>query len=240
MSAISSPSDFIIYNGVKLSDFNVYVSGDATYDSPERDITTTEVPGRSGDLLVDNGRFKEVTLKYEAWIASDDFEKNIEDLRNFLGDKYGYHKLEDTYHQDEYRMAAFEGPITLSEVVTRTSGKFTLEFTCKPQRYLKSGDLPITVSSGQILYNPTLFPARPLIRVTGSGEIKIGSYSITIASHSNSYIDIDCEMMEAYCGSTDCNGLITVEPFPELVKGNNVITYTGLSSVVITPRWWKI
>jgi phage-related protein len=58
----------------------------------------------------------------------------------------------------------------------------------------------------------------------------------------NGYTDIDCEMMNCYKGSINCNGNVTMTTgnFFELKEGNNTVTYSGFSAVEITPRWWKI
>lgn len=140
---VEAPKHKITYNGVDLSTFGLYVSGNKTFDAPERDVDKVEVPGRSGDLIFDNGRFKNVELHYEyCFIASNtsDFDTNFSNLKNFLLSDPGYHRLEDTYHPDEYRMAAFLGPIEVSMDASLEIGTFDLVFDCKPQRYLKSGE----------------------------------------------------------------------------------------------------
>ena len=38
----------------------------------ERDIERKEVPGRSGDVIIDNGRYKNVTVKYSCAILPED------------------------------------------------------------------------------------------------------------------------------------------------------------------------
>ena len=48
------------FNGRSSSEFGVYISGGGTYNAPERDVEFMAMPGRSGDLLIDNGRFKNI------------------------------------------------------------------------------------------------------------------------------------------------------------------------------------
>lgn len=38
----------------------------------ERDIERKEVPGRSGDVIIDNGRYKNITVKYSCAILPED------------------------------------------------------------------------------------------------------------------------------------------------------------------------
>ena len=92
------------------------------------------------------------------------------------------------------------------------------------------------------IYNPTLFNSNPLIRVTGSGTVSIGDNTITIAS-GYTYVDIDSEIQDCYCGTQNANSLVTFSnrKFPELQPGINGISLgTGVTSVQITPRWFRL
>lgn len=92
------------------------------------------------------------------------------------------------------------------------------------------------------IYNPTLFTSKPLIRVTGSGTVSIGDNTITIAS-GYTYVDIDSEIQDCYCGIQNANSLVTFSnrKFPELQRGINGISLgTGVTSVQITPRWFRL
>ena len=66
----------IIIAGRDLADFGVYISGNGTYNAPARDVKSVAIPGRNGELTLDNGRFKNVTVKYPAFIV-EDFGRNV-------------------------------------------------------------------------------------------------------------------------------------------------------------------
>lgn len=53
---------YFVFNGHSSADFDLYINGGETYNFPERDVELLEIPGRSGALTVDNGRYKNVTL----------------------------------------------------------------------------------------------------------------------------------------------------------------------------------
>ena len=97
---------YLTIDGVSSEDFNIWISGGATFDSPKRDYETVQVPGRDGDLVFDNGRYENQSLKYPAFITRD-FKKNIDNFTDFISSLRGYKRLEDTYHPDEYLMALF-------------------------------------------------------------------------------------------------------------------------------------
>ena len=80
------------------------------------------------------------------------------------------------------------------------------------------------------------------MRIYGTGTVRIGDNIITITG-SDTYIDIDCELMEAYKGGTNKNQFVSFSQndFPVLKPGNNNIVLGGsVTSVEITPRWWTI
>ena len=231
--------NYLIFNGKSTKDFGVYISGLNTYNAPERDVEIISVPGRNGDLTIDNGRYKNITVSYPAFIY-DQFDQNVEGLRNYLLSQRGYVRLEDTYHPNEYRLARFKGEFSAKPVDWLEAGEFELEFDCYPQRFLKSGEQTITFEAADSLFNEHM-PSKPVIRAYGTGSLTINGVSVLITS-ANVYTDIDCDLEEAYKGSTNCNGNIVLNngKFPVLDSGSNSISISNLTKIEITPRWWVL
>lgn len=233
-------SNALYFGNKDLSEFGVVPSSSGTHSAPARKRTMIRVPGRNGLVHFADGSFENITIKYPVGIRRP-VDKNLENCRNYLLSFEGYQRLEDTFHPDEYRMGIYEGGFEPSVSVRGRVGAVELSFDCKPQRFLKSGELEIEVTSGRTVYNPTDFVALPLVRAYGTGTITIGNRTIRIDS-ANVYTDIDCDTMDAFKGATNCNGNITLlsGDFFSLKPGTNTITYSGITRVVITPRWWKI
>lgn len=131
---------FLEFNGVNIgAACEMFILGKGTYGAPSRDVDQIHVPGRNGDILVDNGGWNNVTVKYPDCNILSNFGENVEKLRGYLFSNPGYHTLIDQYHPDEVRYAEFRGPFT-ADAHTGTgndSGSFDLEFNCKPQRFLR-------------------------------------------------------------------------------------------------------
>lgn len=228
------------FDGVNSREMGIYVSGSGTFNSSERDMEKIEVPGRSGDLLIDKKRYKNVTVTYPAFIRTK--FKDLTDLaRMWLLSDPGYKRLEDTYHPDEYRMARFAGPIDFDVKFQNRAGECSLSFDCKPQRYLKMGEYPIKGTGKLRLYNPTKCQAEPLIRVYGtSGTLHVGDTAIQIRSISG-YVDLDSETQNAFKGTENCNKNIILTDFPVLQEGETGIYKEGnITGYEITPRWWRL
>lgn len=233
--------DYLVYDGVLSSDFNVFISGSYTYVRPERDQEFVSVPGRNGDLVYDNGRYKNVVIQYPAFIR-EGFPDRHQGLSNALLSRHTYYRLTDTYHPDEYRMAIPKGALKPATGPWNSSGKFTIEFTCKPQRWLISGEQAITLTANGSLLNPTLEEAKPLIRIYGTGTVGVGSMTIEVDSHGYAYVDVDSELQDCFYGAHNLGGYVTLSgnEYPTLGAGTTNITLDGVTSVEITPRWWRL
>lgn len=242
--------NYLIFDGKNLADFGVWISGTGTANAPSRSVETIPVPGRNGTLTIDNGCFENATVQYPAFIRQD-FARNMTGLRTFLGSSVGYQRLEDTYYPDEFRLARPIGELEATPSQHQVTGRFTLKFDCKPQRFLKIGEQPITVTSktGHIIRNPGM-ESKPLLICHGTG----GYGSITISygaqtSTSVSFVDIngtitlDCETMNAYSGTENKNSAVSLqyEGFPTLMPGDNSVSVFGaVTKVEIVPRWWVL
>ncbi len=230
---------YFTFAGKNCLDFKTYIGGQGTYSAPARVYSSYEIPGRNGELLVDEKRYENIDLSYPAFIF-EDMQTNIVGLRNYLLSLKGYQRLEDTYHPDEYRMAVYKEGLSVGVDQRHEFSSFEIVFNCKPQRFLKSGERIITLTSNGSITNPTLFESKPLIRVYGTGTLGIGSQSVTI-SQADGYTDIDCEMMDCYKGTASKNEYVTFTDynFPVLQPGvTNFSLGTGITQVDITPRWW--
>lgn len=231
--------DYLIYGDVDTRAFGVGIFGDQLAKAPERDQEFVKVPGRDGDLILDNGRYNNITVSYKAYII-DNYNENIKGLRNALMSRKGYQRLQDTVNPEQYRLAKAI-PFEIDEHGVLRAAEFTMQFICKPQRFLVDGDIPIEVTGATSLLNQYEESAKPLIRAYGTGSFAIGDVSVQITS-ANEYTDIDCELQEAFKDTlaTNCNSNIILhqEVFPLLAHGENEITLDGITKLEITPRWW--
>ena len=232
--------NYLTFGKINTKNFNAFVSGESTFVTAERDIEVIPIPGRNGTLSVDNGRFHNVSIVYPCFIV-DSFRANYDALRAAFLSESGYNKLIDTYDPDHYRRARYTAAIDPEMTQLNRHGKFDLAFDCDPRRFLVSGDKIVTFSANGSIKNPTLYNALPFIRAYGTGYFEISGVRVTITS-ANTYTDIDCELQEAYKGSTNCNGNITLNngEFPKLIPGVNQVTISGLSRIELSPRWWTI
>lgn len=171
------------FGDVSSKDYGVYITQEAAYNAPDRDVEVVEIAGRNGAYILDKGRFKNITVSYKCGIALDDeqsFESAIRTFRNALSSKAGkYVRLEDEYNVNEYRQAAFLGGIEV-DMADRRAGEFTVSFDAMPQRFLKSGETAVSAENGGTITNPTLFESHPLLHLWGYGNIGINGEQLSI------------------------------------------------------------
>ena len=231
----------IIFNNKSSADCRIQVAHPPGYAYPERDYTITHIPGRNGDIIQDNGCYKNVERTYEVSFDApdEDFATYANAVSAWLHSTTSYARLEDSNEPNYYRMATYQES-NIFENLYNQAGTATIVFECKPQRFLKTGETPVAIESGESILNPTGFDAYPLIQVIGtSGVLTINDSTIAFSSI-DSYTMLDCELQDAYKETTNKNSTIS-GTFPVLKPGSNTISWTGnISSVIITPRWWTI
>lgn len=238
------------FDGENSLDHGIFITGEAAFNAPERVVDLITVPGRNGAIAMDQGRFENIQVTYPAGCFGSDeegFRNTLSDFRNILASRYSYVRLTDTYHPDEFRMALYKSGLEVEPAIHNTAGEFDIEFECKPQRWLISGEAAVAFTGAGTINNPTLFDAKPILKVTGAGVLGVGSKTVTIQGTSTQVIYIDCENMEAWEMSGSAilprNDYIqnAGEEFPVLKPGTNGISLgTGISRVEVTPRWWRI
>ena len=239
----------ITFNNVTSSSLGIEVETFPDYIAPEKEYQVTHVPGRNGDLVVDTKTYQNVPRPYEVSMVtrnSETFTQKMNAIAEWLHSASGYARLEDTYEPDYYRMAYYSESLSIENLFNE-AGKATLNFICKPQRYLKTGETPVTFTSAGTIQNGTGFASSPIIKVTTNntqGSVSIGNHTFSIkAGAGTDPITVDCELQDAWSGTTNKNSYIVLTngEFPVIDPGTQTVTFDGgVQSVEVTPRWWTV
>lgn len=132
------------FGGVSTEAYGVIVEGAGDYTAPVRSVEMVSVPGRNGDLMIDNGRYENQSVEYQCFlrdVAQAGFEEAVRAFRNAIVSQVGYQRLTDTYHPNEYRLARYESGFDKEPEFHGKGATFEATFDCKPQRYLTSGEV---------------------------------------------------------------------------------------------------
>ena len=251
-SLLTNKQGLIVWGGESSTDYGMVVSEPPAYDKPLRKQTIYNVPGRNGAILIDEGAYEDTTRKYKVFVLAAEEEdsggvitgtlaEKVSDLSTWLYSKHGYTRLEDNFEPDIYRLAYYSGG---NEFLNRLvqAGSAELTFTCRAERFLKSGETATVYTNGDTITNPTKFTAKPLIHIEGSGTVtvQLGGNTITAVLGTSDYIDIDCDRMNAYKGATNKNDKISGD-FPVIKSGANTLATTGtITKLTIKPNYYVI
>jgi len=237
----------VMFNGRSSRDIGLEVETFPNYIAPEKIYDIVHVPGRNGDLVIDTKTYKNVPREYKVSIATynrTSYSTKMSQVAEWLYSASGYARLEDSYDEDFYRLAYYNNETNIDNLFNE-AGKATLKFICKPQRYFKSGEIPILFESAGAIQNETINEAFPILNIVTDnteGTISIGNYSFEILEGSGTHIIMDCELQDAWYEAENKNNFIVLNgDYPRIEPGRQVISFTGgVVSVEVIPRWWTV
>lgn len=234
----------IVFNGVSSKDLGIRVATPPEYQIPERDISTALVPGRNGEAILHVGAFKNVKREYSVSFPADiPFSERAATIARWLFSSSGYARLQDSYDPNVYRMA-FCQDTTSIESLYQEAGRTTLSFSCRPERFLLSGEDPIMMTTPGNILNPTGMVTDPLLRVygTGAGKLTIGEKEVSIKRLDTEYLAIDCHTQDAFYLYVNKNDTVSIQDgFPKLGQSETYVTWSGgITKIEIIPRWWSL
>lgn len=219
----------LTFAGQDFSTYKVIVDSSKSWPKPVRDRTLVHVPGRNGDLILDNGCWQNLEIKYNCLIK-DDWKTNFPKFCKMMYALQGYQQLYDDDHPGVYRMAEFAGGLNPDLIFTTDEGVFELTFNCKPQEYITNiSDIFLdfrTADDTQSVDNTYGMIAYPEIRVTdatGGAVLYVfgggmEDWTIQIAANAYDGIVIDCNAETCYAVDelgdfvAYANNLVTITP----------------------------
>ena len=262
----------IIFNGKSSTDYGIVIEKRPPQNHGAKRGEAYTIAGRTGTFFREDGTYDNYIQPYEVAICQGMARRadlRAADVAGWLLGSSGFCRLEDSYNPGTFRLARFAGPMSF-EADLRENGRTSLVFDCKPQRYTTAGETAITlfenvdmsnsasvIAAQATVSNLTQFPAKPILRVTGTGNIGFSSENLADPStpmmiielamgDSEITVTIDCESYEIAginTGSVSFDSsypiLTTLWPGNNLFAATYGITNPGtIKKLEIIPRWW--
>ena len=134
------------YRGTTSDSMHFNVTERQVYNAPAFDVNAIEVPGRSGDVLNSQNRFKNKTIVYTGFLREQDFpgdskrarlSRGLRNLKAWIcGDPGKYHDLTDDYDPGFIRRAFVSGETAINEILDQPDGvTITVTFYAEPFMY---------------------------------------------------------------------------------------------------------
>ena len=211
------------YDGQDSRDYGLYIVSQNAFDKPQRDVSFISVPGHDGDIVIDNGGYKNLKLTLMLRLIAEKIENDINDLQfsywkamNWLQQTATYKKLILSYDGRYYREACICSGIKAVKKYEDVLD-FTVTFSCKPYRKSFEGDKKIIITAGETFFNPEAFPSKPYMKIIPAD----GTQNFTV-----------------FKGNINKNNDYAATSFPEFKPGTNSIAFIGnIASIEIIPRW---
>lgn len=241
------------YDGQDSRDYGLYIVSQNAFDKPQRDVSFISVPGHDGDIVIDNGGYKNLKLTLMLRLIAEKIENDINDLQfsywkamNWLQQTATYKKLILSYDGRYYREACICSGIKAVKKYEDVLD-FTVTFSCKPYRKSFEGDKKIIITAGETFFNPEAFPSKPYMKIIPADGTQnftiavyksIGNYDYYTFYQADEYVEIDSESMNVFKGNINKNNDYAATSFPEFKPGTNSIAFIGnIASIEIIPRW---
>ena len=229
---------------------------------PERDVEKIHVPGRNGDVLIDDGSYKNATVSYQCAVTK---YAALPELARLLtvGQQAGwgfspwksYQLLRDGWANTE-RLAVHSSQVPMEEIIANRLLRFTVAFDCKPQKYYNRAAVVTRSGAGSVTLNRPIGAtcSTPRIEIIGSGTVTLGleGQIITLAglvtppTASGEYqwpsAVIDSEAMVCYRTSgAGVRTNIDIAQWPQFWQLVHTVSVTGgVTRLSVFPRWFSI
>lgn len=228
-------------DGVDAASAGIHLQKPIVFSEAVPNIESKTIPGRNGALIFDTGSYKNRSGSASCFCLQEDVETAISSAGRFLMGKKGYRRLETSDDPNHYWMARVENSPHI-EMRLRVIAPFEIEFDCKPQRFLKSGENKTSFTSSGSISNQYGQTALPLITLygNGNGTLTIGSCVVEVNNLSG-VLRIDSDTQNAYNNNGNQNMNINAPSFPILPDGETQIAFSGgINRIEIVPRWWEL
>lgn len=246
---------YFTYNGQNIKDLGFALKDKPSYVVPPRDISFLNVIGRDGDIVIDNGRFENISTSYDIFSIPSRVVGNDCDLIHKLIYKLTpvdgkYQKLYDDYNPGYFTRA-------ICTKVGKISNPYKNLISCSvtfdriPYWYSDLGQKsiifsPIAVNDIYEIFNPEFYNAYPTIRIYGSNSAKISMYINDVqyaVTSIDTYAEINCETGNTYNDAGNLNNHVNFDYAPYFKPGKNTIRISAMSNITkieIIPRWRRL
>lgn len=195
----------------------------------------TDNVGRDGFLSYSDGSYEgfEHTLKCFLNKDSLDLDEVFTVLQNGACGELILSTRPDRYHK-----AVISNKISIDQFIENECLEFPLSFRCQPFSYLLSGKETLQVTNGTTITNLGKLPAKPIIKITGTGSLvfSIGQTSFKFDSIGGGEITIDTELQECTMNGADYTYYMEGD-FPIIPTGESTVSMNGSANVIIQPNW---
>lgn len=216
---------FTFGNKNSYIDFGILIAKRPNIPLPKRRVSSVVIPGRSSSLKFDEGTYDDITITLECSIIDKkDIIEKIEKIKEWLMTT-GESDLIFNFEPNKKYIAQVVNAIDFKQALKYISS-FPIIFNCKPFKYSVEDKIITITKNNSTIYNEGTFESEPVIKVYGSGNIKLKiNDNEVIVKKVDGYVSIDSVLKDAYKDDVLKNGDMIGE-FPVLKVGENIVGFS--------------
>ena len=219
--------NYLIFNGINSKDLGIRIEQHNNFSSPQRVIERIKVPGRTGEIIIDDNSYENIIFEYEFILdcKGTDLAAKANEISNWLHNDYTYKDLTFSNSNKKYK-AVVINKIDVSRMF-KTFGKALITFEAYEVSNTREKAI-LKITDEDIYINNTNSPIKPIVKVVGEGDcsININSQEVKLIGLEGETI-IDCYNLDCYKEEgnkiINCNNKM-IGMFPKLKVGENKIT----------------
>lgn len=230
-------ADWLEFHGITSTALGVYMLEPPPITIAAERVTIDQVPGRDGDLETPEDALDPIPLPALLYVRD---LTNINQIAAWLRGR-GWVRFGNLPNA-RYKARSVT-QIQLDKVTRgRENRTFEVLFDCHPYRYVYPEAEAIEITaSGTNVPNGQNAPSEPKLRIEGSGDfwVSINSQLMEFQGVSGGVV-VDSELMDVFDLSEGAllNNLATMDEFPLLSPGANLISWSGsVTKITVTSRW---
>ena len=251
MRDANSKPEVMIYHNRSSTDYGILLQFPEPYIYAPKEMTAVHVPGRSGDIIEDNGAYNNPTLtvnfivvlpkRFDNW-----FQWNSSVANWLRADGYDYLKFS---YQDGYVWEAYPNQAPVVTPSSARSATGTFSFSVKP--YLKRSDSvqmqDVPLGKGTIR-NPESEASWPDWQIDAGDGSK--SFTLTVNDYPYNFngvsgvIYVDGENCQVASNGNPINDQVVFanNDAPQMLQGENTISLSGdaVNSIKWRPNWRRL
>lgn len=213
--------NYFIFNDINSIDENIIIRTMPPIKKAAKRIEKVDIPGKNGSLYIDEDAYETMIIQIECSIIE---KTDISRISKWLN---GRGNLILSSSPDRFYKANIINSIDFTSIAGKIY-EFPLEVELDPISYgLEEKNMSISEET-ELTITESTYNIKPYIKVVGNGDITLTINNKNVILYNiEDYIELDCEIEEAYKEHSICNHKIYCNEFPKLNPGTNNISWIG-------------
>ena len=228
-------TNYFIFDGINSKDMGIKIERHNNFSSPQRRVESISIPGRTGNILIDDGSYENQIFEYELILECDskkgiDISKKANEISSWLHGDYTYKTLTFSNSDKTYK-AVVINKIDITQMFKKFAKALVVFEAYEVANVAKGKSISVIKNEGTFINN-TNREVKPILKLVGEGDciININNQEMKIKGIEG-HIIVDSYNMDCYKklddGFVENNNKKMFGSFPVFNIGENEIKVNG-------------